>query len=80
MTLGKLISLTRQAQGLSLRAVEAKCGLSNAAISQIETGWRDDLSLRNAAKLGKALGLTLDQMAATSALKKTRSAKMRALR
>ncbi len=80
MRLGKLIRLTRQAKGLSLRALEAQCGLSNALISQIETGWIDDLSLRNSARLAEALGLTLEEMAATSAITKTRSSKMRALR
>ena len=80
MSLGQLIRLTREANGLTLRALETQCGLSNALISQIETGWIDDISLRNAAKLADALGITLKQMAATRAIKKTRSAKMRALR
>lgn len=79
MTLAKLIRLTRQARGLTLRALEAQCGLSNAMISQLETGWIDDLSLRNATRLGKALGLSLEEMAATRAATKTRKAKMRAL-
>ena len=54
MTLAKLIRLTRQARGVTLRALEAQTGLSNAMISQLETGWVDDVSLRNAAKLAKA--------------------------
>lgn len=65
MTLGRLIRLTREALGLTLRDVEQRSGLSNALISQLETGWVDDISLRNAAKLGESLGLSLAQMAQT---------------
>lgn len=79
MHLGTLVRLTREAKGFTLREVEKRCGLSNALISQIESGWVDDLSLRNAAKLGSVLGISLKKMAATDALKKTRRTKMRQL-
>jgi transcriptional regulator with XRE-family HTH domain len=72
MTLGQLICLTREAIGLTLRDVERLSGLSNAFIGQLETGWVDDISLRNAVKLGKALGLSLEQMAATNPRKGSR--------
>ena len=81
MTLGQLICLTREAVGLTLRDVERLSGLSNAFIGQLETGWVDDISLRNAVKLGKALGLSLEQMAKTNPRKASRRAlKMRKLR
>ncbi len=81
MTLGKLISLTRQAKGFSLRKLEQLSGVSNPMISQIETGWIDDMSFRNAAKLAKALGLSLNDFVKTKPMKSSRknAAKVRAM-
>jgi transcriptional regulator with XRE-family HTH domain len=82
MTLAELIRLTRQARGVTLRALEASSGISNAMISQIETGWIDDMSFRNAAKLAKALGISLDELVKTKPVKRNRknASKMRGMR
>jgi transcriptional regulator with XRE-family HTH domain len=74
MTLGALIRLTREAQGLTLRALEKSSGVSNALISQVETGWVHDLSLHKAYKVAKALGLSLEDMAKTTLRRKSRRA------
>jgi transcriptional regulator with XRE-family HTH domain len=79
MTLGALIRLTREARGLTLRALEESSGVSNALISQVETGWVADISLKKAYKLSKALGISLEDMAKTKP-GQSRAAKMRKLR
>jgi transcriptional regulator with XRE-family HTH domain len=65
MRLGKLIRLTRLARGYTLRDVERISGLSNPYLCQIETGKVHSIGIHKAARLAKALGLTLDEMAAT---------------
>lgn len=38
MTLAELVKIARRKYGYSLRDVQEKCGVSNAYLSQIETG------------------------------------------
>jgi ribosome-binding protein aMBF1 (putative translation factor) len=52
---GRRLRETRELRGLSLRALEAKCGLSNALISQMETGVTGNPGINTVAKLAKAL-------------------------
>lgn len=63
MKLGDLIAATREAKRLSLRELEKKTGISNALLSQIETGHVKEPSWRNVVKIAKALGLKLDRLA-----------------
>lgn len=65
MKLGALISLSRELKKMTLRDLEAKSGVSNALISQIESGKVKDPGFRTVCKLAAALGLTLKRLAET---------------
>lgn len=55
MTLGELIAARRKERKWSLRRLEAMSGISNALISQIETGHVKDPGFTTAVKLCDAL-------------------------
>ena len=63
MRIGELIAVARECKGLTLRQLEAATGISNALLSQIETGKVREPSWRNVVKIAKALGLKLDRLA-----------------
>lgn len=65
MKLGELISLSRELKKLTLRDLEAKTGVSNAVISQIESGRVKDPGFRTVCKLAAALGLSLKRLSET---------------
>ena len=65
MKLGELISLSRELKKMSLRDLEEKSGVSNALISQIETGKVKNPGFRTVCKLAVALNLGLKRLAAT---------------
>lgn len=65
MTLGELIGLSRELKKMSLRDLEAKSGVSNALISQIESGRVLNPGFRTLCKLADALGLSLKRLAET---------------
>lgn len=65
MTLGDLIGVARECKGWSLRDLERASGVSNALISQIETGKVRDPGFATVVRLVDALGVSLDR-AATS--------------
>jgi transcriptional regulator with XRE-family HTH domain len=54
---GEFFALCREIKGLSLREVEVMTGISNATISQIETG-KHGVTLVNAVKLCDAYGVS----------------------
>ena len=58
-----MIALARDVKGLSLRQLETATGISNALLSQIETGKVKEPSWRNVVKIAKALDLDLDRLA-----------------
>ena len=64
MKTGELLALCREMKGLSLRDAEAKSGISNARISQIENG-AHGFSFHTAIKLCDLYGISLDRLAAT---------------
>lgn len=64
MTIGELICVARECKGWSLRELEKRTGISNALLSQIETGHIKSPSWRNVVKIAKALNLKLDRLAA----------------
>jgi transcriptional regulator with XRE-family HTH domain len=64
LTTGGLLALCREMKGLTLREVEAKIGLTNARISQIENG-APGFSFQNAVKLCDLYGISLDRLAKT---------------
>ena len=65
MKLGELISLSRELKKMTLRELEKKSGVSNALISQIESGKIKDPGFRTVCKLAAALGITLQRLSET---------------
>lgn len=63
MKLGELIAVARECRGWSLRDLEKRTGISNALLSQIETGHIKAPSWHNVVKIARALGLKLDRLA-----------------
>jgi len=66
METGELLALCRELKGVSLREVENKTGISNAYLSQIESGKIKNISFTNAVKLCRFYNLTLDRLAETT--------------
>lgn len=64
MQTGELLALCRELKGVTLREVEKATGLSNAFISQVETG-KTQLSFKSAIILCRYYGITLDRLAET---------------
>lgn len=65
MKLGEMLSLARELKGWTLRDLEKKCSISNALLSQIETGHVKDPGFRTVCKIASALGITLERLAKT---------------
>lgn len=63
MRLGELIAVARECRGYTLRDLERHTGISNALLSQIETGRIKNPSWRNVVKIARALSLKLDRLA-----------------
>lgn len=63
--LGELIALSRELKGWTLRDLERASGISNALISQIETGKVKDPGFSTVIKISGALGLSIDRAART---------------
>lgn len=63
MMLRELISVARELKGWTLRDLEKASGVSNALISQIETGKVRDPGFTTVVRLMDALGLSLDRAA-----------------
>jgi transcriptional regulator with XRE-family HTH domain len=58
---GKLLALCRDLKGWTLRDLEKECGISNALISQIETGHIKDPGFSTVVRLCRALGLSIER-------------------
>lgn len=63
MRMNELIALSRELKGMTLRDLEGKSGVSNALISQIETGHVKEPGFRTMVKIADALGLSLRRLA-----------------
>lgn len=63
MKIGELIQIARELKGWTIRDMEKKTGISNALISQIETGHIKSPSWKNIVKIAKALNLKLERLA-----------------
>lgn len=63
MKLHELLAIARELKGWTLRDLERRTGISNALLSQIETGKIREPSWRNVVKIAAALGLKLDRLA-----------------
>lgn len=73
MRIGELIGLARAIKGWTIRDLERETGISNALISQIETGHVKDPSFTKVVRLCEALGLPLDRAAKCVSLKYLKS-------
>ena len=62
MKLNQLLAEGRARKKITLRALEAKIGISNAVISQIETGYIVEPSFRNVVKIAKALEIPMSKL------------------
>lgn len=63
MVLGELIAIARECKGWTLRDLEKACGVSNALLSQIETGKVRDPGFAKVVQIMDALGVSLDRAA-----------------
>lgn len=69
MRLGELIAIGRECKGWTLRDLERASGISNALISQIETGRVKDPGFATVVRLIEALGISIERAAATARVK-----------
>lgn len=70
MVLGELLKLGREIKGWSLRDLERECGISNAMLSQIESGHVKNPSFTSVVRICEALNLPLDRAAGLVSLKR----------
>jgi len=61
--LGEMLALAREVNGLTLRDLEAKTGVSNALISQIETGKIKDPGFSTVVRLARGLNISVERCA-----------------
>ena len=66
MKLGELIAVARECKGWTLRELESRSGVSNALISQIETGKVKDPGFSVIIRITDALGISLERAASAS--------------
>ena len=64
MRVGELLKVAREVSGKTVRDLERDTGISNALLSQIETGHIKSTSFVNVVKIARALNLKLDTIAA----------------
>jgi len=65
LSLADLIAIARELKGWSLRDLEAQAGVSNALLSQIETGKVKDPGFATVVRICDALGVPLERAAAS---------------
>ena len=66
MTLAEYLALARELKGITLRDLEKRTGISNALLSQMETGHIKNPSWQNVVAVSRALGFSLDRLADTT--------------
>lgn len=62
MKLGELISVAREVKGWTLRDLEASIGISNALLSQVETGKIKNPGIGNVVRIADALGISAERV------------------
>ena len=65
MKLHEAIAYARECKGMTLRELEKKTGISNALLSQMETGAVKNPSFRNIVKISDVLKISLKRLART---------------
>lgn len=73
MRVGELLGLAREIKGWTIRDLERETGISNALISQIETGHVKDPSFTKVVRLCEALNVSLDRAADLVSLKQLKA-------
>jgi transcriptional regulator with XRE-family HTH domain len=73
MRLGELLAIGRECKGMTLRQLEKESGISNALISQIETGKIKDPGFSTVVRLCEVLGIKIERAAQTASLKVLKS-------
>lgn len=63
MKLGQVLKMAREIKGVTLRDLERETGISNALLSQIETGHVRQPGFQNVVKIARALNVKLDTLA-----------------
>lgn len=63
LTPGQMIGLARSLAGITLRDLEKRTRISNALLSQIETGHVKEPSFSNVVRIARALNLPLERLA-----------------
>jgi transcriptional regulator with XRE-family HTH domain len=61
--LGELLKMAREIKGITLRDLERETGISNALLSQIETGHVRQPGFQNVVKIARVLNVKLDTLA-----------------
>jgi transcriptional regulator with XRE-family HTH domain len=61
--LGQVLKMAREIKGVTLRDLEHETGISNALLSQIETGHVKQPGFQNVVKIARALNVKLDTLA-----------------
>ena len=61
--LGEMLALAREIKGCTLRELERQTGVSNALISQIETGKIKDPGFSIVVRLARGLGISVERCA-----------------
>lgn len=63
MKLGALLKMAREIKGMTLRDLEKETGISNALLSQVETGHVRQPGFQNVVKIARVLNVKLDTLA-----------------
>lgn len=66
LTLGEWLAVARELKGWTIRDLEKRCRVSNAVISQIETGHIKEPGFHKVVRIARALGLDLNRIAETA--------------
>lgn len=74
MKLGELIAIGRECKGWTLRDLERETGISNALLSQIETGHIKNPSFVTVVRITEALGISIERAAQTASLEPLKAA------
>lgn len=63
LKLGEMLAVAREAKGMTLRDLEKETGISNALLSQIETGKVKEPGFFKIMLIAEALNISLDRLA-----------------
>ena len=73
MLVGELLKLGREIKGITLRDLEKECGISNALLSQIESGHVKNPSFTNVVRICEALNIPIERAAEQVSLRRMKA-------